>query len=191
MPPATVFDWTADAQKWLRLADTSNANSGIRDEASDELLVTLQDVSVTCSVRWKGNLGPQHQQSVAKDSREQLHFDLIQSFVAASIPRGIQWATPVARCNRSADFGRARKDLDKRADKDAHWGACTQMGQYKSSQKTQIFFGYDLHLTAATRAVGGSIADQPELITGMQLVPAATDVVDATCPDQASARGDG
>lgn len=155
---------------------------GIRDERG-RILVTLRMFRYLLSALER-QLGTRNVSNpVAKTSREQLHFDLIQSFVAASIPRGIQWATTQSLdATALRTFGRARKDLDKRADKDAHWGACTRMGQYKSESKTQIFFGYDLHLTAATRAVGGSIADQPELITGMQLVPAATDVVDATMP---------
>lgn len=118
-----------------------------------------------------------------KAIREQCHFDLMQNLVAASIPRGIQWSpTQSLDATSVATFGRARKDAAKCADKDAHWGVCTRMGQFKSEKNTQFFYGYDLHLTAATRATSGSIADQPEIITGMQLVPAATDVADATLP---------
>lgn len=155
---------------------------GIRDERGRKL-VTLRMFRYLLSALDKQLATRDISDTDKKSVREQSHFDLIQDLVAASIPRGIQWsATQSLDATAVPTFGRYRRDTKKRADKDAHWGMCTRMGQYRDEKGTQHFYGYDLHLTAATRALEGSIADQPEVITGMQLVPAATDVVDAALP---------
>lgn len=155
---------------------------GIRDRRG-RILVTLRMFRhVLCALHQRlttQTVGDAHE----KERRDQTLLSLTQSIVAASIPRNVAWSTTQSLDATSVhSFGRARKDTTKRADKDARWGVCTRMGQFKAEDRTQFFYGYDLHITAATRGLGGLREDQPELITGMNLVPAATDVVEATMP---------
>lgn len=114
-----------------------------------------------------------------RDIRSERLFQFIQTMLSVSLPHGI----PLTK-SHSLDatavrtFGRSRRNVARRADKDAAWGPCTRMGQVKNG-KTEMFYGYDAHVTAATRRFDSDASDTPEIVTALTLVPAASDVADA------------
>lgn len=110
--------------------------------------------------------------------------DPIEALIGMSVPQGIEYSGSQSLDATSVkSWGVGHKDKTKCADKDARWGYHTDRGQVRSKDgSSKLFYGYDAHLTAATRTIDGTPADQPEVITGLALVPAATDVADAALP---------
>ncbi len=126
-------------------------------------------------------------------------FEFINELVAVSVPHNIAWsgahsidatsvqAWGINKRTKTKDGEPKYKNDGKpvvRADKDARAGYCTPRGQVRPQGKDgkSLFYGYDAHFACATPSVRGSIADQPELITSVSVVPASTDVADAAMP---------